>query len=68
MGKGVFEFVPSADQAWQTWAANEVNQTATYPSPYGNVSQSTISQVNGSLGDKESDTWHAGQKKNVKSM
>ena len=54
----VFEFVPSADQAWQTWAANEVNQAATYPSPYGNVSQSTMSQANGSLGDKESDTWH----------
>ena len=54
----VFEFAPSADQAWETWAANEVNQAAIYPSPYGNVSQSTMSQANGSLGDKESDTWH----------
>ena len=52
-----FEFVPSADQAWQTWAANEVNQAATYPSPYGNVCQATMSQVNGSLGDEESCTW-----------
>ena len=35
-----------------------MKQAATYPSPYGNVSQSTMSQANGSLGDKESDTWH----------
>ena len=52
-----FEFLPSADQASQTWAANEVNQAATYPSPYGNVSTTTLSQVNGILGFDDSCTW-----------
>ena len=45
----LFEFVPSADQAWQTWAANEVSQAAMYPSPYANVSTSTMSCVNGRI-------------------
>ena len=31
------EFQPSADMSWQIWANNEVNQTATHPSPYANV-------------------------------
>lgn len=32
------EFQPSADhQSWQSWANNELNQAATYPSPYANV-------------------------------
>ena len=31
------EFQPGADMSWQSWAANELNQAATYPSPYANV-------------------------------
>lgn len=31
------EFQPSADQSWQSWANNELNQAATYPSLYANV-------------------------------
>ena len=53
----LFEFVPSADQAWQTWATNEVSQAAMYPSPYANVSTSTMSCVNGSIGTSDSCTW-----------
>ena len=53
----MFEFVPSADQSWQTWAANEVNQAATYPSPYANVSTVTTSQVNGFIGTDDTCTW-----------
>ena len=50
-----FEFQPSADQSWQTWAANEVSQAATYPSPYANVSQHTMCVPNGKIGT----TWQA---------
>ena len=52
----LFEFVPSADQAWQTGAANEVNQAATYPSMFANVSTTTMDKVNGTLGEDESCT------------
>ena len=31
------EFQPTADISWQSWACNELNQAATYPSPYANV-------------------------------
>ena len=31
------EFQPSADQSRQSWVKNELNQAATYPSPYANV-------------------------------
>ena len=37
-----FEFHPSADQSWISWAANEVNQAASYPPPFGNVTFSVI--------------------------
>ena len=53
----LFEFVPSADQAWQTWVANEVSQAAMYPSPYANVSTPAMSCVNGSIGTSDSFTW-----------
>ena len=33
------EFQPSADQSWQSWANHELNQAATYPSPYANVQE-----------------------------
>lgn len=35
--KCTVEFQPSADMCWQSWANNELNQAATYPSPYANV-------------------------------
>lgn len=50
-----FEFQPSADQSWQTWAANEVSQAATYPSPYAKVSKFTLCVPNGKIGT----TWDA---------
>ena len=43
------EFQPSADMSWQIWANNEVNQTATHPSPYANVSKSNITHWEGQL-------------------
>ena len=45
-----FEFQPSADQCWQSWAANEVSQSATYPSVYANVRNSNIAVPNGKIG------------------
>lgn len=45
-----FGFQPSADQSWQSWAANEVSQSATYPSPYANVSKFSLSIRNGRIG------------------
>ena len=45
-----FEFQPSADQAWQSWAANEVSQAATYPSVYANVNKTTMAVPNGTIG------------------
>ena len=35
--KCTVEFQPSADMCWQSWANGEINQAATYPSPYANV-------------------------------
>ena len=35
--KCTIEFQPSANMCWQSWANNEINQAATYPSPYSNV-------------------------------
>ena len=56
--KVTFEFQPSADQAWQCWAANVLTQSASYPSPYANVHKSQLQLVNGSIGTSESDsTW-----------
>ena len=51
------EFQPGADMSWQSWAANELNQAATYPSPYANVHKGNMSTMGGSIGTKESDTW-----------
>ena len=37
------EFQPgAADMSWQSWAANEVNQAATYPFPDANVHKGNI--------------------------
>ena len=50
-------FQPSADMSWQSWANNEVNQAATYPSPYANVSKANMTTVGGSIGFGDHDTW-----------
>lgn len=51
------EFQPSADMSWQSWANNELNQAAIFPSPYANVSLSSLSTINGSIGEKDNSTW-----------
>ena len=39
------EFHPSADQAWQCWANNELTTSATYPSIFAKVQQSELNLV-----------------------
>ena len=39
------EFQPSADMSWQSWACNELNQAATYPSPYADVNKANLSTM-----------------------
>lgn len=51
------EFQPSADMSWQSWASNEVNQAATHPSPYANVSKTNMTTMGGSIGFADGDTW-----------
>ena len=51
------DFQPSADMCWQSWANNELNQAATYPSPYANVHKGSLCTMGGSIGCSPSDTW-----------
>lgn len=51
------EFQPGADMSWQSWAANEVNQAATYPSPYANVSKSNMNTMGGTISAEPDSTW-----------
>jgi hypothetical protein len=51
------EFQPSADMSWQSWACNEVNQAATYPSPYANVHKGNMCSMGGSIGHGDKDLW-----------
>ena len=51
------EFQPSADQAWQFWANNELTQAATYPSMYAKVHKSQLTFINGTIGNSSSDIW-----------
>ena len=55
--KCTVEFQPSADQSWQNWANNELNQAATYPSPYANIHHGELSHMSGTIGHSESDKW-----------
>ena len=55
--KVTFEFQPSADQAWQYWAANTLTQSASYPSPYANVHKSQLQIIGGSIGSTKEHTW-----------
>ena len=42
--------------SWQSWAANELNQAAKYPSPYANVHKGNICTMGGSIGFSDNDT------------
>ena len=42
---------------FQHMPGNELNQAATYPSPYANVHKGNMGTMGGSIGEKESDTW-----------
>ncbi|PFX27345.1 hypothetical protein AWC38_SpisGene7968 [Stylophora pistillata] len=50
-------FDTGADMSWQSWAANELNQAATYPSPYANVHKGNMNTMGGSIGMGKDDTW-----------
>lgn len=50
------EFQPSADQSWQSWANGELNQAATYPSPYAFVHKGSLGTMGGSIGHSDSAT------------
>ncbi|CAB3989988.1 Hypothetical predicted protein [Paramuricea clavata] len=49
------EFQPSADMSWQSWACNELNRAATYPSPYANVHKGNMDTMGGSIGYSSTD-------------
>jgi hypothetical protein len=51
------EFQPSADMSWQSWANQELNQAATFPSPYANVCKSNMRTIGGSIGEGVDETW-----------
>ena len=51
------EFQPSADQSWQSWANGELNQAASYPSPYAFVHKGSLGKMGGFIGPSDSDTW-----------
>ena len=51
------EFQPSAYMCWQSWAANEVNQAATHPSPYANVHKGNLTTMGGSIGFDKDNLW-----------
>ena len=43
--------------SWQSWACNELNQAATYPSPYANVHKGNMDTMGGSIGHSSADLW-----------
>ena len=51
------EFQPSADQSWQSWANGELNQAATYPSPYAYVHKGSLGTMGACIGHSISDIW-----------
>ena len=51
------QFEPAADMSWQSWACNELNQAATYPSPYANVHKANMTTMGGSIGFGSEDMW-----------
>ena len=53
--KVTIQFEPSADQAWQFWANNELTQSANYPSMFARVHKSELTFIGGSIGNTEDD-------------
>ena len=51
------EFQPSTDQSWQSWAKNELNQAAPYPSTYANVHKGQLPKMGGTIGNNSNCTW-----------
>ena len=49
------EFQPSADMSWKSWANNELNRAATFPSPYANVSKGNMCTMGATIGLREED-------------
>ena len=45
----------SADISWQSWANNELNQAATFPSPYANVNKGNMCTMDATIGLREED-------------
>ena len=45
------EFQPGAEQSWQSWANNELNQAATHPSSYANVHKAELHKMAGTIGN-----------------
>ena len=52
------ELQPSADQSWQSWANGELNQAASYPSPYANVHKSDLAYMGATIGHADTNTWN----------
>ena len=52
------EFQPSADQAWQFWANNELTQSATYPSMFAKVHKSELTIIGGRIGNSPDCAWN----------
>ena len=50
------EFQPGADMSWRSWAANELNQAAKYPSPYAIVHKGNMCTMGGSIDFSDNDT------------
>ena len=55
--KVTIEYQPSANQAWQFWANNELTQSATYPSMFAKVHKNELAFIGGSLGNSKTDKW-----------
>ena len=51
------QFPPSADQAWQFWANNELTQSATYPSMFAKVHKNQLADIGATLRTSEDCTW-----------
>ena len=64
----ILEFEPGADQSWQAWANNELNNAATNPSPYANVSKISINTMGGTIGMDSNDTWRPPMEQRTKDL
>ena len=62
------EFQPSADQAWQCWANNELTTSATYPSIFAKVHKSELNLMNESFAEKWAIPTMASRKEDLKKL